>query len=862
MAACSLALGCLLCSLVSAAPLISLVIDEESAPPARHGYTQLKLALQQKGGLVEETATLRQARGAVAVVAGLSTGAGEAARLMGAWGLAPLKDPESLLIRRESQAGKETILLAGADARGLMYALLDVAERVSWAKNSEHPFSEVRNTQEKPFTRERALSIYTMHQAYWESRFYNEDYWTRYFDLLARHRFNSFVVIFGYENGGFLAPAYPYFFNVAGFPEVRMVGLAEEQQRRNLQALNRLIQLAHDRGLSVTLGLWDHIYRGGVQGGGIPGAQSVPGQPTPGLVWGVTTTNLTVYTCAALQELLRLVPNLDAVQFRMHDESGLKNSEQLDFWRKIFRVMKENGPHIRFDARAKGLPDAVIESGLDLGVNLRLTTKYWMEQMGLPFHPTHINRENQFDRRHSYADLLRYPRRYHLLWRLWNGGTARVLLWADPDYARRFAESSRLYDGDGFEVNEPLCTKMEAQPHAARPFDLLRPAYRYYDYEFERYWHFFQVFGRLGYQPDAPPEIWLREFEQRFGQEAAPFVAAGLHRASQVLPRIVAACYPYSYFPMTRGWAEKQRLGGLAVYARAEGSDIQQFANFDEEAQLLITGGETARIRPPATSLWFAGAATDIFAQIAEAEKRIGQHRGREYASTLTDLKILANLALYHARRIPAAVNYRLFERTHDVHRLADAIAQEKDAIAAWRALVSAAGNVYHDDLMMGVRGASLCGHWRDELAELEKGLASLEQQRRDFKPPAEFKSAPPYQPVASAGGHQAPQVIHLPVASATAGQPLVITAEVSDPSGVKWVRLRYRSVNQQLDYRTLVMEPIGEKNRYRATIPAAHIPPGWDLMYFLEVMDQQDNGAIHPDLNQTTPYIVVHLRR
>ena len=66
---------------------------------------------------------------------------------------------------------------------------------------------------------------------------------------------------------------------------------------------------------------------------------------------------------------------------------------------------------------------------------------------------------------------------------------------ADPEYVRRFAESTHLYDGDGYEVNEPLATKMEAQPHDAKPFDLLNSKYRYYDYEFERYWHFFQVFG-------------------------------------------------------------------------------------------------------------------------------------------------------------------------------------------------------------------------------------------------------------------------------------------------------------------------------------------------------------------------------
>ena len=36
--------------------------------------------------------------------------------------------------------------------------------------------------------------------------------------MLAADRINSFIVIFGYENGGFMAPLYPYFFDVAEFP--------------------------------------------------------------------------------------------------------------------------------------------------------------------------------------------------------------------------------------------------------------------------------------------------------------------------------------------------------------------------------------------------------------------------------------------------------------------------------------------------------------------------------------------------------------------------------------------------------------------------------------------------------------------
>jgi hypothetical protein len=138
-----------------------------------------------------------------------------------------------------------------------------------------------------------------------------------------------------------------------------------------------------------------------------------------------------------------------------------------------------------------------------MGVKIRLNTKYWAEQVGLPFHPTHINKQNQHDRRHGYADLLRYPQRYDMQWQLWTGGATRVLLWGDADYARRFAESTHIYDGGGFEVNEMLATKMASHPHDMKPFELLRPQYRYYDWEFERYWHFFQVFGRLGYNPRA-----------------------------------------------------------------------------------------------------------------------------------------------------------------------------------------------------------------------------------------------------------------------------------------------------------------------------------------------------------------------
>ena len=120
----------------------------------------------------------------------------------------------------------------------------------------------------------------------------------------------------------------------------------------------------------------------------------------------------------------------------------------------------------------------MIRQGLDLGLKLRVNTKYWTEQVGLPFFQTHVDYPDQQTRRGGYSDMLRYPRGYKLHWTLWTSGSLRVLLWGDPEYVRRFAASTHLGGASGFEVHEPLATKMAGTLLYLKPFELLSPAYR------------------------------------------------------------------------------------------------------------------------------------------------------------------------------------------------------------------------------------------------------------------------------------------------------------------------------------------------------------------------------------------------
>jgi len=941
-----------------------LTTDREPGPAARHGLARLAEALDARGVKALPVTQPADSNGAEApdaalqIVAGLARGNGPAAKLIAREEIKLPEQPESLLIRRLPLPGRQVLLVAGSDDRGLMYGLLDVAERIGWTKKGEEPFSKVRDTIESPAVCDRALSIYTMHQGCFEQRFFDEQYWQRYFDMLAANRFNRFVLIFGYENWGYFSPPYPYFFDLDDYPQVRVVGWKPEDQQRYSEALQRMIACAHQHGLEFTVGIWDHIYRGGVQG-----PRDRAEKPTPGVVWGLDRDTLVPYTKAALAEFLRRFPEIDSMQFRMHGESGLRREEMEGFWTEVYRIMKAHRPDMRFDARAKNFPDVLIDRALEVGIPMRICTKYWMEQMGLPFHPTHIHPGNQFDRRHGYADLLRYPKRYDMHWRLWNAGTTRVLLWGDPEYVRRFAESTHLYDGKGYEVTEPLGTKMQDHAHELPPFELLRPQYRYYDYEFERYWYFFQVFGRIGYNPDTPPEVLHRGFDERFGP-AGHTVQQALHRASAILPRIVAYCWPYRHFPTTRGWAERQRQEDLPSYARSLPSDTEQFLSMQAAAECVLAGEDSGRLWPEESARWFAHTSREVLQLAEKAETEYAGYarpRNKELFSTLVDLRILGRLAEYHAHRARAGFQWALFDRSKDVSALDRAIAEESRAVAAWARLVEAAGDVYHDDLMMGRRALDLSGHWRDELVKLQAGLETLKRDRAAYRPKApadrpwmahvpvrrampqrklsitctasvpddgavtlsygmqggelhtvamkpttpwvyraEIPAAavvpglvyriqatdaagrvaawpaadqkPGVQAVVVSADRRPPVVEHQPVLRAPAGKALTIRATVRDPSGVKWVRLRYRSVCQHFDYKTLDMQPVAGDQRqspppaaggvYQATVPAEDVKPEWDFMYYIETVDRAGNGAIHPDLEKTAPYVIVELER
>ena len=388
--------------------------------------------------------------------------------------------------------------------------------------------------------------------------------------------------------------------------------------------------------------------------------------------------------------------------------------------------------------------------------------------------------------------------------------------------------------------------------------------YIYAEYEFQRYWCHNMMIGRLGYNPETPDGVFLREFNKRFGREAAPYIMEALALASRIIPRIISSAMPD--FQEQRGvpeWGSGSGMNGnatLEAYSKVLPLDVQTFISFKEASELRINDSFSASVHPLINVDWYLKTANEIDLNIQLAEQTIGANHCKEYITTIKDMEIIAGMARFHAERIKAAIAYQMYLKLDRSQAALDTtIYYEGRALEQYRNVVATVGDMYRTDLNFTVSDA---GHWQDELELLEKAFKQLkisEVSNHIIPPAIEFRDDT---------DREAPHVIHESVKGAVSGKSIVINARITDDSGVKSARVLYRGLTQFQDYQVMDMVADGEK--YQAVIPAYKVDEVteyddetgalWDFMYLIEVIDNNGNGGIFPDFETTDPYVVVDL--
>jgi hypothetical protein len=868
---------------------IALVVDPAdrvaASQPAQEALRRLREACASRGLAVRTCRTLDDVRGAERALLVASSATKAARPILDAIGAGRLDAPESLALA-VTRRGKRDVLLASApDALGLAYALAELADRIEC---SAHPAEELLapgKSIQRPTCRIRSAMRLFVSDVEDRAWYHDRSFWPAYLDMLVGHRFNRLNLAFGigYDFARRLRDtyfyfAYPFLLRVPGY-DVRAVGLADAERDKNLETLRFVSEQATQRGLHFQLGLWTHAY------------QWTDSPDVNYTISGLTSATHAAYCRDALTSLLEACPAIGGLTLRTHGESGVPegDAERYAFWRTLMSGIARAGRPLEIDLHAKGVDQRIVDIALATGLPVLVSPKFWAEHMGLPYLQASIRalelpREDRADplmslstgsrnhMRYSYGDVLREDRRYGVLHRVWPG-TQRLLLWGDPVYAAQMGRAFSECGADGVEFMEPLSFKGRKGSGLPGGRDGYRDlTLRDAGGDWRKYEYTYRLWGRLGYSPDADPASWRRRLERDHG-EAASDVESGLARASRILPLVSSVHCPSAannnYWPemySDMSLVDAASPGSYSdtpspkLFGTVSSLDPQLFAGADECADALLRGEPLARVTPVEVARQLEDWADASAADLTRAEGLARDRKDPRYRRVAIDASIAAGLGRFFARKLRAAVLYRIFDRTGDVRALRAASAQLRTARAAWAELASGAGQAYAADVTFGF-DKHLRGHWQDRLAAIERDIAAVEgratsagawPEQAALAERAIAAVLKPASRLALAVEHKAPPDF-LP------GEPMPLAARLA--AEVESVRLFYRRLNQAETWQELEMKQ--QAGSWQASVPADYTRSPYPLQYYVAV--RKGAGVFlwpgfGPDYSRQ-PYLVVRRR-
>jgi len=180
---------------------VSIVVETSdaiaSAPPPQWAVSQLQQALQGAGVAVQLANAVSQATAGnvVLVVAGATTAL--AGQILAGAGVAVPAAAESLVLVHGSVAGRAVLLAAGRDARGLVYAVLELTDRVLLSTSVAGALTVNPAVVEQPSVRIRSISRLFQSELEDKPWFNDQTFWTGYLGMLAADRINRFSLCLG-----------------------------------------------------------------------------------------------------------------------------------------------------------------------------------------------------------------------------------------------------------------------------------------------------------------------------------------------------------------------------------------------------------------------------------------------------------------------------------------------------------------------------------------------------------------------------------------------------------------------------------------------------------------------------------------
>jgi hypothetical protein len=330
------------------------------------------------------------------------------------------------------------------------------------------------------------------------------------------------------------------------------------------------------------------------------------------------------------------------------------------------------------------------------------------------------------------------PANYKVTWMARNEDFF-ALRWGVPGFIRaHIAANSASYVGGYFVGSE---TYIPAKDYFTAIDDPVG-----WRYAFERQWLFYQLWGRLLYDPDTPDEVFRQAFVRRYGPRAAPLLEA-YARASATALRLASAWdLRWDFTLYSEGFLaleedpddhERSEMSYISVDRLINRAPLDP--DYVSVRDYVAAGGASASFRdgqvtPPVLIRMLEEDSRRALELVAAIET--GGNASLMYE--VADVKAWAHLGLHFAEKLKGAVALQTYRTSGgDEHRIA-AVRHLTAALASWDEVVRITRPIYRDmhlTHMMGGRFArrdSPLFHWEHVRPQVARDVEIARQARVD----------------------------------------------------------------------------------------------------------------------------------
>ncbi|MCM3632672.1 alpha-glucuronidase family glycosyl hydrolase [Paenibacillus camelliae] len=601
---------------------------------------------------------------------------------------------EGFELRKERTDNHVRLYVLGHDETGVMYGLLELAERLQATKsidklepcliNARFPFRALKFN--LPWSSYRKNECFELQHACVKDL----KFWEQFLNMMLDNRYNVLTL--------WNLHPFPFMLRTKSFPLA--TPFSDEELAEWKQYWTTLFHMAKERGIETYLINWNIIV-----------SEAFTEHYDPQAVHdrlyhygdSYTTDDIKQYTRESITQLIDEYPDLTGFGVSLGERMNDMSPESIQQWIEdvYYEGMSAASRPIKFIHRAPFSVDPAI-TRTSIEQNHAFTEPVWLE---VKFNWSHAYSSPKLLLTHGGSSGMEGywnppPSNYKITWMVRNEDFF-TLRWAQPDFVREHIRTNGQEYVGGYYVGSECFipgtdySHIQDSPHI------------HWDYAFQKHWLYYMLWGRLLYAPDTSDDVFIQAINQRLSISKGDKILSAYSKACR-MPMALASFYHFT-------WDFTLYAEGFLSTGESEYNDGQAFISLEDLLESHPMDPDYLSIKEYVHKLVNQQSMESFITPLQLADQL--ERDAQDALCTVTELlngdprldcevaDIIAwsQLSLYFAKKLRAAVSYELYRSTGNEaeRQLAIYWLEAPHAAAHWERLVAITKSHYKPQPLM-----------------------------------------------------------------------------------------------------------------------------------------------------------------